>query len=156
MTLENSLRKKMQVEERATNLQKALNALQSSAERRLLIEKRARENLEKEIQLLKSSNGNQRQNNNSSPTNCSNESELEKLKKLTREYEEKIINLEAEVSKWEQKHVKYVEENAMREIEVNAASLPKDAKIAALEKTSQFKIQQTEKLIAEARSERLR
>jgi len=40
----------------------------------------------------------------------------------------------------------------MRSIEVSAASAPKDAKIAALERTSQ----ESEKLIAEARSERLR
>jgi len=53
------------------------------------------------------------------------------------------------VTKWEQK---YLEESTMRQIEVNAASVPKDAKIAALEKTSQ----ESEKMIMAARNEKLK
>lgn len=43
----------------------------------------------------------------------------EELKKLLRQYEEKIIGLEAEVTKWEQR---YVEESTMRQIAVDAAA----------------------------------
>ena len=50
------------------------------------------------------------------------EKDIDKMKSILREYEEKMINLEAEVSKWEQK---YLEESTMRQIEVNAASAPK-------------------------------
>ena len=40
-----------------------------------------------------------------------------------------IIRLEAERTQWEQR---YFEESAMRQVAIDAASIPKDAKIAAL------------------------
>lgn len=152
IVLESNLRKKMAYEERANNLQKALSNLQLSSERRLQMEKRARACLEKEMEMLKSQN---KQADSGSTGANSNEHELERSKKLNREYEEKLLFLEAEVSKWEEK---YVEENTMRQLEANAASLPKTnydntkAKIAALEKT----YQQTALQIVEAKNERLR
>lgn len=153
IALEANLRKKTAYEERATHLQKALANLQLASERRLQMEKRARTQLEQEIEMLKIAANSKHGNGLGGPgltgSMVGNEVEMESLKKLLREYEEKIISLEGEVSKWEQK---YLEENTMRQIEVNAASVPKDAKIAALEKTSQ----QTERLIAEARNERLK
>lgn len=141
----------MAYEERANNLQKALTNLQLSSERRLQMEKRARACLEKEIEMLK----NQKQADSGSPTGTSNEHELERSKKLNREYEDKLLFLEGEVAKWEDK---FVEENTMRQLEANAASLPKTnydntkQKIAALEKT----YQQTALQIVEAKNERLR
>ncbi|KAG5321678.1 AMOT protein, partial [Acromyrmex heyeri] len=71
------------------------------------------------------------------------------LKRRLRERDEKIMSLEGDVAKWEQR---YLEESALRQAAIDAASLPKDAKIAALEKTSQ----DAEKLIAEARSEKMK
>lgn len=85
------------------------------------------------------------------------------------------MQLEGEVAKWEQR---YLEESELRQAAIDAASIPKsvlkiyflysqndilwkihflfsfcrDAKIAALEKTSQ----ESEKIIAEARSDKLR
>lgn len=150
IVLESNLRKKIAYEERANNLQKALSNLQLSSERRLQMEKRARQSLEKQIEILKSQN--KQTDGGGSPTG-SNELELERAKKLNREYEEKLLFLEGEVSKWEEK---YVEENTMRQLD--AASLPKTsydntkAKIAALEKT----YQQTALQIVEAKNERLR
>ena len=154
IALESNLRKKMAYEERANNLQKALANLQLSSERRLQMEKRARTCLEKEIEMLK---GQSKQTDSASPTGSatSNENELERSKKLNREYEDKLLFLEGEVSKWEDK---FVEESTMRQLEANAASLPKTnydntkAKIAALEKT----YQQTALQIVEAKNERLR
>ena len=60
-----------------------------------------------------------------------------------------IIRLESERTQWEQR---YLEESAMRQVAIDAASIPKDAKIAALEKNSA----ESEKMIAEARSDKLK
>jgi hypothetical protein len=60
-----------------------------------------------------------------------------------------IIRLEAERTQWEQR---YLEESAMRQVAIDAASIPKDAKIAALEKNSA----ESEKLIADARSDKMK
>jgi angiomotin like 1 len=142
--LETECRKKQAYEERANHLQKALSNLQLASDRRLQMEKRVRTHLEKEIETLK-----KQQQGGFVKGEPKSEKDIEDMKKALRDYEEKIITLEAEVTKWEQK---YLEESTMRSIEVSAASAPKDAKIAALERTSQ----ESEKLIAEARSERLR
>ncbi|GAB6020799.1 hypothetical protein CHUAL_003457 [Chamberlinius hualienensis] len=80
---------------------------------------------------------------------CDEEGGIDTLKRAIREKDNRIMALESEVSKWEQH---YLEENAMRQIAIDAASMPKDAKIAALERTSQ----ESEKLIAQARSEKLK
>lgn len=66
-----------------------------------------------------------------------------------RDYEEKVVSLEGEVARWEQK---YLEESALRQMAVDAASVPKDARIAALERNSV----ETERLISQVRSEKLR
>ena len=60
-----------------------------------------------------------------------------------------IFRLESERAQWEQR---YLEETAMRQVAIDAASIPKDAKIASLEKSSA----ESEKFIAEARVERMR
>ena len=60
-----------------------------------------------------------------------------------------IIRLESEKTQWEQR---YLEESAMRQVAIDAASIPKDAKIAVLEKNSA----ESEKMIAEARSDKLK
>ena len=60
-----------------------------------------------------------------------------------------IFRLESERAQWEQR---YLEETAMRQVAIDAASIPKDAKIAALEKSSA----ESEKVIAEARVERMK
>ena len=66
-----------------------------------------------------------------------------------REFTLQIIRLESERTQWEQR---YLEETAMRQVAIDAASIPKDAKIAALEKTSA----ESEKLIADARNDKMR
>ena len=59
------------------------------------------------------------------------------------------MRLESERTQWEQK---YLEESAVRQVAIEAASFPKDAKIAVLEKSSA----ESEKKIAEARSDKLK
>lgn len=144
--LETECRKKQAYEERANHLQKALCNLQLASDRRLEMEKRVRTHLEKEIESLKKQ---QQMGGHKGSLGGKPEKDVEDMKKVIRNYEEKIISLEAEVTKWEQR---YLEESTLRSIELSSASAPKDAKIAALERTSQ----ESEKLIAEARSERLR
>merc|ERR1719233_1810880 len=73
----------------------------------------------------------------------------EAMEKKLSACEEKIIRLESERTQWEQR---YLEESAMRQVAIDAASIPKDAKIAVLEKTSA----ESEKKIAEARSDKLK
>uniref|UniRef100_T1KEX7 Angiomotin C-terminal domain-containing protein n=1 Tax=Tetranychus urticae TaxID=32264 RepID=T1KEX7_TETUR len=140
--LEGELRKKIAFEKKATHLQNALRNIESASERQSQMEKRVRNHLEAEINSL-------RKQLNGSGQMSDDKKEIECMKKTLLEYEEKIITLENEVAKWEGK---YFEESTMRHIEVNAASAPKDAKIAALKQTSQ----ESEKMIQEARNERLR
>ncbi|XP_022248542.1 angiomotin-like [Limulus polyphemus] len=108
------------------------------------MEKKVREQLEEQITILK-------HDKEGKPTPQLNGSniELEDLKRIIREYEEKLLKLESEVNEWQQR---YLEESTLRQIAVDAASLPKDAKIAALERTSQ----ESEKLIALVRTEKLK
>ncbi|XP_017480310.1 PREDICTED: angiomotin-like [Rhagoletis zephyria] len=149
ITLEAELRKRAGFEEKTLFLKKALSNLQLTNDRRLQMEKRARAHLEKEIEELKRQNATGTSSTDNKEARGDKDLDANALKKMIREYDEKIIGLEAEVSRWEHK---YLEESTLRSIEVSAASAPKDAKIAALERTSL----ESEKLIAEARSERLR
>lgn len=179
LKLEEECRKKQAYVERVAQLQKALTALQVVSERREEMERKLRKQLEMDLQEARQQLS-QKEAGNGHKAQCSNASKklqtggdsanrvemggqemLENgdfsnssdavgdLKRVVREKEERIIALETEVSKWEQR---YLEENAMRQIAIDAASMPKDAKIAALERTSQ----ESEKLIAQARSEKLK
>lgn len=143
--LEEECRKKQFYVDRANQLQQALANVQVASERRLLMEKRFRSQLERDVENLTA----QKNEGKLSGSGRKDSGDVEYLKRLLREYEEKIIALENEVAKWEQK---YLEESTMRQIAVDAASVPKDAKIAALEQTSQ----ESEKLIAQVRSEKLK
>ncbi|XP_074104558.1 uncharacterized protein LOC141531003 isoform X2 [Cotesia typhae] len=139
--LEEECRKKQIYVERVGQLQRALSSLQASSDRREETERHLRGQLERELREGGSgSNGHEQSSNGETIT---------ELKRRLRERDEKIMSLEGDVAKWEQR---YLEESALRQAAIDAASLPKDAKIAALEKTSQ----DAEKMIAEARSEKMR
>ncbi|XP_029176914.1 uncharacterized protein LOC114945006 [Nylanderia fulva] len=142
--LEEECRKKQMYVERVNQLQRALSSLQASSDRREETERQLRGQLEKE---LREGGGGGGGGNGNEQT--SNGETIADLKRRLRERDEKIMSLEGDVAKWEQR---YLEESALRQAAIDAASLPKDAKIAALEKTSQ----DAEKLIAEARSEKMR
>lgn len=86
------------------------------------MEKRVRAQLEKEIEELKRQNATETSSIDAKETRSDKDLDANTLKKMIREYEEKIIGLEAEVSRWEQK---YLEESTLRSIEVSAASAPK-------------------------------
>ncbi|KOC65203.1 Angiomotin [Habropoda laboriosa] len=143
--LEEECRKKQVYVERVGQLQRALSSLQASSDRREETERQLRGQLERELREGGGGGGGGVNGNEQ----CSNGETIAELKRRIRERDEKIMSLEGDVAKWEQR---YLEESALRQAAIDAASLPKDAKIAALEKTSQ----DAEKLIAEARSEKMR
>lgn len=146
--LEDECRKKQVYVERVVQLQKALSSLQLASERREQTERKLRLQLERELQRTRGMTGDEMKHGWGSPSGSGEESASE-LKRRLREKDEKIMRIEGECSKWEQR---YLEESALRQAAIDAASIPKDAKIAALEKTSQ----ETEKIIAEARNEKIR
>lgn len=144
--LEEECRKKQVHVERVAQLQRALSSLQLASDRREQTERKLRLQLERELRNERARNTN---NQDSSSAGTEPGESIPELKRKLREKDEKIMRLEGEVAKWEQR---YLEESELRQAAIDAASIPKDAKIAALEKTSQ----ETEKLIAEARSDKLR
>ncbi|XP_053603521.1 angiomotin-like protein 2 [Plodia interpunctella] len=129
--------------ERVLGLQRALASLQQASDRRERTERKLRAQLEKELQALR-----MRECNCGSGGNSTAGGEAE-LRRQLRERDERLLALEGECGKWEQR---YLEEAALRQAAVSAASIPKDAKIAALEKTSA----ESERLMAEARNEKIR
>lgn len=156
--LEEECRKKQVYVERVAQLQRALSSLQLASDRREQTERKLRLQLERELRneraragggLDECDLGGGNLGINGSQDSSQQGETAPELKRRLREREEKIMRLEGEVAKWEQR---YLEESTLRQAAIDAASIPKDAKIAALEKTSQ----ETEKLIAEARSEKIR
>ncbi|PSN51424.1 hypothetical protein C0J52_05439 [Blattella germanica] len=151
-------RKKQVYVERVAQLQRALSSLQMASDRREQTERKLRLQLEKELRNERAragGGGTEGEANlggigaNGSQNGTDASETAPELKRKLRERDEKIMRLEGDVAKWEQR---YLEESTLRQAAIDAASIPKDAKIAALEKTSQ----ETEKLIAEARSEKIR
>ncbi|GBP54301.1 Angiomotin [Eumeta japonica] len=139
--------------ERVMGLQRALASLQQAADRREHTERKLRAQLEKELQTLRKRECACGGTGNGSGTVCpgggnAGGGEAE-LRRQLRERDERLLALEGECAKWEQR---YLEEAALRQAAVSAASIPKDAKIAALEKTSA----ESERLMAEARNEKIR
>ncbi|XP_048479199.1 angiomotin isoform X2 [Plutella xylostella] len=127
--------------ERVMGLQRALGSIQQASDRRELTERKLRAQLEKELQTLR-----KRECLCGGTSTGGSEAEL---RRQLRERDERLLQLEGEGAKWEQR---YLEEAALRQAAVSAASIPKDAKIAALEKTSA----ESERLMAEARNEKIR
>nr|XP_049694797.1 angiomotin-like protein 2 isoform X4 [Helicoverpa armigera] len=131
--------------ERVMGLQRALASLQQASDRREHTERKLRAQLEKELQTLRKRECNC---GGASAAGGQGGGEAE-LRRQLRERDERLLALEGECAKWEQR---YLEEAALRQAAVSAASIPKDAKIAALEKTSA----ESERLMAEARNEKIR
>ncbi|KAI5750436.1 hypothetical protein M8J76_015574 [Diaphorina citri] len=153
--LEEECRKKQLYVERVAQLQRALSSLQLASDRREQTERKLRLQLERELRNERARNSNTQDTTRNSNTQDTRGSDgdpgenIAELKRRLREKDEKIMRLEGEVAKWEQR---YLEESELRQAAIDAASIPKDAKIAALEKTSM----ESEKLIAEARSDKLK
>jgi len=144
LRLEEELRQKEAYAERVKQMTKSLEQLQAASEKREAMEKKLRAKLEDELKELRTA-----AEAAEGREGREGEEDSDSLIRKLSEYEEKIIRMESERTQWEQR---YLEESAMRQVAIDAASIPKDAKIAVLEKTSA----ESEKKIAEARSEKLK
>lgn len=107
-------RKKQVYVERVGQLQRALSSLQASSDRREETERQLRGQLERELR----EGGNTGKNGEHSSTGET----IADLRRRMRERDEKIMTLEGDVTKWEQR---YLEESALRQAAIDAASLPK-------------------------------
>ena len=100
--------------ERVGQLQRALSSLQASSDRREETERQLRGQLERELREGGGGCGSGYDGNNGET--------VSELKRKLRERDEKIMSLEGDVAKWEQR---YLEESALRQAAIDAASLPK-------------------------------
>ncbi|XP_059711078.1 angiomotin-like protein 2 isoform X1 [Haemorhous mexicanus] len=111
---EAELRKKRAYVEKVERLQAALGQLQAACEKREQLELRLRTRLEQELKMLRAQ---QRQAGTAS--GGTSELSAHTLSEQLREREEKILALEADMTKWEQK---YLEECTMRQFAMDAAA----------------------------------
>lgn len=110
--------------ERVSQLQRALSSLQLASDRREQTERKLRLQLEQELRNERTkANGDHQMGNDyyNTPESSNSESGPE-LKRRLREKDEKIMRLEGDCAKWEQR---YLEESALRQAAIDAASIPK-------------------------------
>ncbi|KAM8952397.1 angiomotin-like protein 2 isoform 1-T1 [Pelodytes ibericus] len=112
---EDELRKKRAYVEKVERLQQALSQLQAACEKREHLELRLRTRLEQELKMLRT----QQRQPMAQSGNHSPELSASVLSEHLREKEEKILALEADMTKWEQK---YLEERTMRQFAMDAAA----------------------------------
>lgn len=110
--------------ERVAQLQRALSSLQLASDRREQTERKLRLQLELELrnERTKSNGENQSGNSYLLTVDCENGESNSELKRRLREKDEKIMRLEGDCAKWEQR---YLEESALRQAAIDAASIPK-------------------------------
>uniref|UniRef100_A0A671LRZ0 Angiomotin-like protein 1 n=1 Tax=Sinocyclocheilus anshuiensis TaxID=1608454 RepID=A0A671LRZ0_9TELE len=114
LKLGEELSKKQKYVERVERLQQALAQLQIACEKREQLEQRLRTHLERELESLRTQ---QRAGVGVPLSVC--ESSAPALLDLLRERGERILGLEADMTRWEQK---YLEESAMRQFAMEAAA----------------------------------
>ncbi|KAM9384400.1 angiomotin-like 2a [Pholidichthys leucotaenia] len=110
--LEEELQRKRAYVRKVERLQSALTQLQAACEKREALELRLRTRLEQELKSLRA-----QQNQTADPS--ASESSSSTLQQQLREKEERILALEADITKWEQK---YLEESTMRQFAMDAAA----------------------------------
>ncbi|NWS57323.1 AMOL2 protein, partial [Chunga burmeisteri] len=111
---EAELRKKRAYVEKVERLQAALGQLQAACEKREQLELRLRTRLEQELKMLRA-----QQRQAGAAGGGTPELNAHTLSEQLREKEEKILALEADMTKWEQK---YLEECTMRQFAMDAAA----------------------------------
>ncbi|XP_053930840.1 LOW QUALITY PROTEIN: angiomotin-like protein 2 [Cuculus canorus] len=112
---EAELRKKRAYVEKVERLQAALGQLQAACEKREQLELRLRTRLEQELKMLRA----QQRQAGAAGGGETPELSAHTLSEQLREKEEKILALEADMTKWEQK---YLEECTMRQFAMDAAA----------------------------------
>ncbi|KAG7514306.1 hypothetical protein JOB18_030346 [Solea senegalensis] len=111
--LEEELQRKRAYVEKVERLQSSLAQLQAACEKREMLELRLRTRLEQELKSLRAQHKNQQVDPTSSELSSST------LQQQLREKEERVLALEADITKWEQK---YLEESTMRQFAMDAAA----------------------------------
>ncbi|KAK2083701.1 hypothetical protein P7K49_038937 [Saguinus oedipus] len=124
------LKKKQVYVDKVEKMQQALVQLQAACEKREQLEHRLRTRLERELESLRI----QQRQGSCQPTSVS-EYSAAALMELLREKEERILALEADMTKWEQK---YLEENVMRHFALDAAAT------VAAQRNTQYMLECTE------------
>ncbi|XP_041657852.1 angiomotin isoform X2 [Cheilinus undulatus] len=114
--LEEELKKKQVYVEKVERMQQALAQLQAACEKREQLEHRLRTRLERELESLRMQ---QRQGGSQASGAVPSEYNTTALMEHLREKEERILALEADMTKWEQK---YLEESVMRQFALDAAA----------------------------------
>uniref|UniRef100_A0A4W6DDS1 Angiomotin like 2a n=1 Tax=Lates calcarifer TaxID=8187 RepID=A0A4W6DDS1_LATCA len=112
--LEEELQRKRAYVEKVERLQSALAQLQAACEKRESLELRLRTRLEQELKSLRA-----QQSQNQAADPAASELSSSTLQQQLREKEERILALEADITKWEQK---YLEESTMRQFAMDAAA----------------------------------
>ncbi|XP_056118162.1 angiomotin isoform X2 [Rhinichthys klamathensis goyatoka] len=112
--LEEELKKKQVYVEKVERMQQALAQLQAACEKREQLEHRLRTRLERELESLR-----MQQRHGGSQNTVGPEFSTAALMEHLREKEERILALEADMTKWEQK---YLEESVMRQFALDAAA----------------------------------
>ncbi|XP_067903419.1 angiomotin [Heterodontus francisci] len=112
--LEEELKRKQVYVDKVERMQQALIQLQAACEKREQLEHRLRTRLERELESLR-----MQQRQGTSQTATAPECNATALMELLREKEERILALEADMTKWEQK---YLEESVMRQFALDAAA----------------------------------
>lgn len=111
--------------ERVAQLQRALSSLQLASDRREQTERKLRLQLEHELRNERSKcamGGDNHVGKDWCNTDDTANDTGPELKRRLREKDEKIMRLEGECAKWEQR---YLEESALRQAAIDAASIPK-------------------------------
>ncbi|XP_056271303.1 angiomotin-like 2a isoform X2 [Pseudoliparis swirei] len=112
--LEEELQRKRAYVAKVERLQSALAQLQAACEKREELEMRLRTRLEQELKSLRAQ---QSRRQAADPT--ASEPSCSTLQQQLREKEERVLALEADITKWEQK---YLEESTMRQFAMDAAA----------------------------------
>ncbi|CAN0090248.1 unnamed protein product [Lampetra planeri] len=112
--LQEELKKKQFYVDKVEKLQQALSQLQVACEKREQLERRLRTRLERELETLRA-----QQRQGAPPPGATSEHAAPALMELLREKEERVLALEADMMRWEQK---YLEESAMRQFAMDAAA----------------------------------
>ncbi|XP_030647395.1 angiomotin-like 2a [Chanos chanos] len=114
--LEEELRRKKAYVEKVERLQSALAQLQAACEKREALELKLRTRLEQELKSLRTQQWQSQVHMNSL---SSSDISTSSLQQQLREREERILALEADITRWEQK---YLEESTMRQFAMDAAA----------------------------------
>ncbi|KAG7267141.1 hypothetical protein CRUP_031852 [Coryphaenoides rupestris] len=123
LQLDDELRRKRAYVSKVEGLQSALAQLQAACEKRETLELRLRTRLEQELKNLRA----QQQQSRARTAAPGGSSDLQhqqqlnwsRLQQHVREREERVLALEADITKWEQK---YLEESTMRQFAMDAAA----------------------------------